>query len=106
MSWLVSKMPPWTAFADVSSGAATRLLESPAGAFAFEPGDPAKVLETKNCGACDLSNRDFTGAALNDAYLVDVNFAGATLVGANLKNSYLRNGKLYTVIDDPPQAAH
>ena len=56
---------------------------------AFDPNDLQRLLATKSCPNCDLSNADLSGANLTFAYM-----AGANLSGANLARAYISWGNL------------
>ena len=53
-----------------------------------------KLLETKECEYCDLSNADLSEVDLEKANLVGANLAGANLTGAELKGAYLLGANL------------
>ena len=56
--------------------------------------DIDKLLETKECQYCDLSNADLTDADLEKANLVGAKLTGANLTGANLERAYLLGADL------------
>lgn len=64
-------------------------LTAPAIAKSYEPNHLKRLLETKQCPGCDLTNADLRGANLRYADL-----RGADLRGANLSNADLRGANL------------
>ena len=62
---------------------------APLAAHAFKQTDLDKLLATRECRWCDLTNADLAGAALSGADLSGANISRAKLSGADLSNSNL-----------------
>ena len=63
-------------------------------AFAVDPADRQKLLDTGSCVGCDLRKAYLRGADLNGANLWAANLTGAILEDANLKGADLTNAIL------------
>ena len=68
-------------------------------AYAFDPADLQKLMDTNECVKCDLSGANLEGANLSGANLVSAYLAGANLAyadlnGANLAGADLESARL------------
>ncbi len=70
-------------------------LAAPAiAAASYEPAHLKRLLATRQCPGCDLSNADLRGANLSYADLRGANLSYANLQGANLTGANLRGANL------------
>ena len=67
-------------------------------AYAADPEDLQKLMDTNNCMSCDLRGVDLKGATLWDAYLKNADLRGADLSNANLSNAILIDADFRTAI--------
>jgi len=61
---------------------------------AFDPADLQRLIDTKKCSKCYLTDTDLYRANLAGANLASANLAGANMAGSNLKGAYLRGTNL------------
>ena len=67
-------------------------------AYAFDPADLQKLMDTNECVKCDLSGANLSGANLAYADLNGANLAGADLESARLGRFDLRGATLCNTI--------
>ena len=63
-------------------------------AYAFDPADLQKLMDTNECVKCDLSGANLEAANLMAAILSDANLSGTRLAGANLAYADLNGTNL------------
>ena len=63
-------------------------------AYAFDPADLQKLMDTNECVKCDLSGANLGGTNLMDANLSGANLVSAYLAGANLAGADLESARL------------
>ncbi|MCA1990481.1 MAG: pentapeptide repeat-containing protein [Coleofasciculus sp. S288] len=69
-------------------------LTAPVIAASYEPQHVKRLLATRQCPGCDLSNADLRGSNLSYADLRGANLSYADLRGANLTGANLRGANL------------
>jgi uncharacterized protein YjbI with pentapeptide repeats len=77
---------------------ATLCLTAPAKATSYESEHLKRLLETKQCPGCDLTNADLRGANLNYADLRGADLSYANLSNADLRGANLTGAKLTKAI--------
>ena len=61
---------------------------------AFDPADLQRLMDTKKCSRCSLTDTDLYRADLEGANMAGANMEGANMAGANLAGAYLRGANL------------
>lgn len=79
---------------DSLSGTKPELLTKVLAEANYQTPNIERLLETKECEYCDLSNTDLSGVDLEGANLVGANLKGANLAEANLEVAYLLGANL------------
>ncbi|MDJ0591906.1 MAG: pentapeptide repeat-containing protein [Pleurocapsa sp. MO_226.B13] len=91
---ILEQLEPWLYYQPDISAIAQQLKLEPNNSDTQVASNIQRLLDTKECPRCNLTNADLEGANLKGANLEGANLEGANLEGAKLKRAYLLGANL------------